>query len=92
MGNITNHVEVVDVSTPATFHRYTNNWKGCTQGWEWLPGLIPETIKKELPGLKNFYMIGQWVMPGGGITSALVMGRDITRIICKRDKKKFQVI
>jgi phytoene dehydrogenase-like protein len=92
LGNITNHVEVVDVSTPATFHRYTNNWKGCTQGWEWLPGLIPETLKKELPGLKNFYMIGQWVMPGGGVTSALVVARDITRIICKRDKKKFQVI
>lgn len=90
-GNITNHVEVVDVSTPATFYRYTNNWKGSIQGWDWLPGAIPETIKKELPGLKGFYMIGQWVMPGGGVTSALITGRDIARIICKRDKKKFQV-
>ena len=81
---------MVDVSTPATFHRYTNNWRGSTQGWEWLPGMIPETIKKELPGLKHFYMIGQWVMPGGGVTSGLVMGRDIARIICKRDKQKFQ--
>jgi phytoene dehydrogenase-like protein len=53
--------------------------------------LIPETIKKELPGLEGFYMIGQWVMPGGGVTSTPITGRDITRIICKRDKKKFQV-
>jgi phytoene dehydrogenase-like protein len=90
LGNITSHVEVMDISTPATFHRYTNNWKGCTQGWEWLPGLIPETLKKELSGLRNFFMIGQWVMPGGGVTSALLMGRDITRIICSRDRKKFQ--
>jgi len=90
LGNITPHVEVIDVATPDTFHRYTNNWKGCTQGWEWLPGLIPETIKKELPGLKGFYMIGQWVMPGGGVSTALITGRDIVRIICKRDKKKFQ--
>ena len=89
LGNIKANVEAVDVATPATFHRYTNNWKGCTQGWEWLPGLIPETIRKDLPGLAGFYMIGQWVMPGGGVTSALVLGRDIAQIICKSDKKKF---
>lgn len=42
-------------------------------------------------GCGNFFMIGQWVMPGGGVTSALLMGRDITRIIRSRDRKKFQV-
>lgn len=90
LGNIAAHVEAVDISTPATFHRYTNNWKGCIQGWEWLPGLIPEVGKKVLPGLKHFYMIGQWILPGGGVTPALTMGRDITRIICKKDRKKFR--
>jgi len=90
LGNIANNVEVIDVVTPETFKRYTNNWQGSIQGWDWLPGLIPETIKKELPNLKNFYMIGQWVMPGGGVSSALTMGRDITRIICKKDRKKFK--
>ena len=90
LGNVAKHVEVVDVATPATFVRYTNNWKGSIQGWDWLPGLIPETIKKELPGLKKFYMIGQWVMPGGGVTSGLTMGRDLARIICARDHRKFQ--
>ncbi|HWQ45479.1 MAG TPA: NAD(P)/FAD-dependent oxidoreductase, partial [Longilinea sp.] len=88
-GNIKKHVEVVDVATPATFLRYTNNWKGSTEGWDWLPGLIPETIKKELPGLKGFYMIGQWTMPGGGIPTAQVAGRDIARILCHKDHKKF---
>ena len=92
LGNIKENVDAIDVATPATFYRYTNNWKGSTQGWEWLPGLIPKTIKKELPGLEHFYMIGQWVMPGGGVASALVMGRDIARIICKNDKKIFETI
>jgi phytoene dehydrogenase-like protein len=91
-GDIAKKLEVVDVATPSTFHRYTNNWMGSTQGWEWLPGLIPETLKKELPGLKNFYMIGQWTMPGGGVSTAFQTGRDITRIICKKDKKKFRTI
>lgn len=91
LGNIKNCLEVVDVSTPATFIRYTNNWRGSTQGWDWLPGLIPETIKKTLPGLQNFYMVGQWVTPGGGVPTAFICGRDITRIICKQDRKEFEV-
>jgi phytoene dehydrogenase-like protein len=90
-GNIKNHVDVVDVATPATFIRYTNNWKGSTEGWDWLPGLIPETIKKDLPGLKGFYMIGQWTMPGGGVSTAQTAGRDIARILCHKEHKKFVI-
>ena len=92
LGNIKDQVEVIDVSTPATFIRYTHNWKGSTQGWDWLPGLIPETMQKTLPKLKKFYMIGQWVSPGGGVSSAFVSGRDVSRIICKKDRKKFQTV
>jgi len=90
-GNIINKVEVIDVATPATFNRYTNNWKGSTQGWEWVPSGIPEFIEKNLPGLKKFYLIGQWTVPGGGVSSAFISGRDVTRIICKKDNRKFQV-
>lgn len=89
-GNIIGNVDMVDVATPATFQRYTNNWLGSTQGWNWLPSLIPEFIKKELPGLRNFYLIGQWVVPGGGVSSAFITGRDVTQVICKKDKTKFQ--
>ncbi|GAI45723.1 unnamed protein product, partial [marine sediment metagenome] len=28
LGNIKNNIDVIDVATPATFKRYTNNWKG----------------------------------------------------------------
>ena len=63
---------------------------GSTQGWIWGPKLIPEFISKELPGLKNFYMIGQWVIPGGGVSTAFTSGRDIAQIICKKDNKKFR--
>ncbi len=92
LGNIKEYVDVVDVATPATFIRYTRNWRGSTQGWVWLPGLIPETMSKTLPGLKNFYMVGQWVSPGGGVSAAFVSGRDLTRIICKRERVKFVTV
>jgi phytoene dehydrogenase-like protein len=89
IGDIKKNVEVIDVATPATFSRYTNNWKGSYEGWLPGPGALTYKIKKELPGLKNFYMIGQWVEPGGGLPSAITSGRGVTQIICKKDRKRF---
>ena len=89
-GNIRSTLEVVDVSTPATVIRYTNNWKGSLEGWMLSPklGLNPQ-MKKVLPGLNNFYMAGQWVQPGGGLPSGILSGRHVTQIICKEDRKTF---
>ncbi len=47
-------------------------------------------MKKTLPGLENFYMIGQWVEPGGGLPTALRSGRCVAQVICKKDKKNFK--
>jgi phytoene dehydrogenase-like protein len=73
------HIEVIDVATPATFDRYTGNWKGSFEGWL----LSPENTKlagmagmpRTLPGLSNFVMAGQWVWPGGGLPSGVLTGR-----------------
>ena len=46
-------------------------------------------MSKTLPGLENFYMIGQWVEPGGGVPTAAMSGRNVMQIICKRDKRPF---
>jgi phytoene dehydrogenase-like protein len=89
IGNIKSNIEEIDVSTPATVIRYTNNWKGSYEGW--LPSKQTgfQGLKKTLPGLDNFYMIGQWVEIGGGVPTALLSGRNVAQIICKKDKKKF---
>ena len=50
---------------------------------------LGNSIDKTLPGLDGFYMIGQWVEPGGGLPPAAQSGRNVTQIICKRDKRKF---
>jgi len=91
LGNIKTNLEVMDVSTPATFSRYTNNHNGSIQGWEWLPGLIPEHMKNNLPGLKKFRMTGQWIMPGGGVAGVFINARDLARIICAKNGMRFQV-
>jgi phytoene dehydrogenase-like protein len=91
-GNIRSTLEVADVSTPASIVRYTNNWKGSFEGWHPGPEAIMVRMKKTLPGLKNFYMIGQWVEPGGGLPPAIMSGRNVAQMICKKDKKKFTAL
>ncbi len=82
-------IEVMDVSTPATVIRYTGNWKGSMEGWLLSPhcryGLLPNT----LPGLARFYMVGQWVMPGGGLPSGLMTARSAIHAICEKDRIPF---
>ncbi len=88
-GNIKSNIEAVDVSTPASIIRYTNNWKGSFEGWQPGPGTLMLRMDKTLPGFRNFYMIGQWVEPGGGLPPSILSGRNVTQIICKKDRKKF---
>ncbi|MFC2001027.1 FAD-dependent oxidoreductase [Chloroflexota bacterium] len=89
-GNVKSNVEMIDVSTPSTVIRYTNNWKGSFEGWLLTPKVGGfKSMRKTLPGLGNFYMAGQWVEPGGGLPSAMMSGRNVAQLICKQDKKKF---
>lgn len=88
-GNIKSNIEVTDVATPASLIRYTNNWKGSFEGWQPGRGTMMLRIDKTLPGLNDFFMIGQWVQPGGGLPPAIMSGRNVAQIICKKDKKKF---
>ena len=67
---ISNLVEVTDVATPLTFERYTGNWKGSFEGWLLTPDnykVLMKPMSQTVPGLKNFYMCGQWIEPGGGL-------------------------
>jgi phytoene dehydrogenase-like protein len=83
-------VEMIDVATPVTFERYTGNWKGSYEGWQLTPDTVTMTMEKTLPGLANFYMAGQWVMPGGGLPSGAMTGRYVTQLICRKDGIKFK--
>jgi len=78
-------IETADVSTPATVIRYTGNWKGTMEGWLVEPGASFKPLPNTLPGLDRFLMVGQWVMPGGGLPSGPVSARPAVKAICKRD-------
>ena len=82
-------VETIDVSTPATVIRYTGNWRGSMEGWLPTPKTGFRALPGVLPGLKDFYMVGQWVSPGGGLPSGLMGGRSVAKRICRDNGVKF---
>lgn len=86
---ITASVEMTDIATPYTTWRYTLNHKGAFMGWVPTPKALRTLFPKTLPGLENFYMAGQWIMPGGGVPPCLYSGRHVIQIQCQRDGKKF---
>jgi len=86
---LSGQVEMTDVATPMTWVRYTGNWKGSYEGWIEMSLGLGSSMDKTLPGLDGFYMIGQWVEPGGGLPTVAQSGRNVIQIMCKQDKKKF---
>jgi len=87
-------VEVIDVATPLSYERYTGNWQGSTCGWlltRQTMALNILGIGKTLPGLKNFYMAGQWVEPGGTLSLAAVSARNVIQMICRSTGRTFGV-
>jgi len=88
---LSSDVEVVDVATPATWHRITGTWRGSPAGWLPSPRTLSIRLKKTLPGLYDCYMVGQWVEPGGGLPSVVMSARQVLERICKEDEKRFRV-
>ncbi len=86
-------VEAVDVATPITYERYTGNWRGAFAGWAMttrkMRMMMGGAMRKTLPGLGNFYMVGQWVEPGGNVQLAAASGRDAIKDICRLDRRPF---
>jgi phytoene dehydrogenase-like protein len=81
-------VEMVDVSTPVTFERYTGNLKGSPLGWLMTAKTMNMRMSKTLPGLDGFYQIGTWVL-GGSLPGAVTSGRHMAQILCHKDRKPF---
>jgi len=91
-GDIKGNIEMADVSTPVTFRNFSGNWKGSFEGWLLTPETGFQALPHTLPGLRNFYMCGQWVAIGGGLPGVLNSARDTAQIICSDDGIPFRIV
>jgi phytoene dehydrogenase-like protein len=88
-GGIKENVEMIDVVTPATYIRYTNNWTGGQISWKGSRETFGKPTTWQIKGLKDFYMTGQWAGISGGLNNVIMMGNHLTQIICKNEKRRF---
>jgi phytoene dehydrogenase-like protein len=84
---ISEDIEITDIATPVTWERYTANWQGSYEGWMPTLKTFGVTLPKKLPGLKNFYMTGQWIFPGGGVPMCMAQGKQIIKLVMKEKSK-----
>ncbi len=86
---LTKQVEEVDVATPLTYERYAGLWRGSYEGWLPTSKTVGQAMRTTLPGLQNFSMVGQWVLPGGGLPTVAQTGRAMIQAICEQDGSTF---
>jgi phytoene dehydrogenase-like protein len=88
-----NKIEDVDVVTAISVEHWTGSYHGY-QAWgapkEYDAIVRKNGVSKTLPGLKNFYMVGQWAGGAIGLNTVCLMGRNLVRELCKRDNRKFK--
>lgn len=81
------NIEVCELATPATYHRYTGNMRGSSQGWTPQQDITKRiAVRSTLPGLEGFVMAGQWVEAGGGVPVALITARRAAEEVRKNGK------
>jgi phytoene dehydrogenase-like protein len=87
-------IEVVDVATPVTVERFTGNYHGY-QAWG-VPDAgfigIMQGLCKTLPGLENFYMVGQWARASVGVSTVAGAARKLIEALCKRGGERFVTV
>jgi phytoene dehydrogenase-like protein len=83
-------VEVIDVATPLTTLHITGNGHGYHAPVTAMVRALftGRKLSQTLPGLRHFYMVGQWA-GNSSIPMVAAMGRDVVRAICRVDRRPF---
>ncbi|MEG0845903.1 MAG: FAD-dependent oxidoreductase [Niameybacter sp.] len=72
--HLSQHIKVMELGTPCTMKRYTNNSQGAVYGWEQSVGQGGfKRVSFKTP-LHNALLAGAWSNPGGGFEGAIVSG------------------
>lgn len=87
---ISSAIEVCDIATPLTDVNYTGVWKGAYEGFMPSSKNLMSNLDPVIPGLKKFYMAGQWLFPGGGLPPAGQSGKWAIQYICRDEGLNFK--
>jgi len=72
--DLENHIEFIDVATPATYEKFTHNVHGATSAWSWNPKkkFYENLLKTHIDTpVKNLLIGSCWAMQMGGVPGAV---------------------
>jgi len=67
------HAEVLELATPVTIERFTENRGGAYVGWRYSADQVSAQIPQQSP-VANLFLCGHWVEPGGGVSNVMSGG------------------
>ncbi len=87
------HIEVLDIATPLTYMRYTDNRNGAIMGFRPSFRNIRNRIAHYTTPVKNLFIGSQWAELGGGIPNAVKTGMNSALLIIKHEAPEvFKII
>lgn len=89
---VKDHIKVVELGTPHTMKRYTNNTDGAVYGWKQdvnQGGFNRLSMKSDF---SNVYLAGSWTNPGGGFEGAITGGILTAERILKDEENNIKKI
>jgi phytoene dehydrogenase-like protein len=79
---ISEHIESMEVATPLTFKRYTQNYNGAIYGWaNTVSQGTPLNRMKQKTPIKNLYLSSAWTFPGEGQLGVMMSGCRLGRML-----------
>ena len=85
-------LKCIDCFTPKTLNRYTNASRGSYMAFLFTHKKGMFRHNGTVPGLKNFYLTGQWMQAPGGLPLAMTSGMFTIQRICKKEKLSYTFV
>jgi prolycopene isomerase len=73
--DLESHIEVLELATPITIERFTENRGGSYVGWKYSAEQAQSHFPQESP-VANLFLCGHWVAPGGGVSNVMTGGNN----------------
>ncbi len=80
------HITLLDIATPITHWRYTNNYQGSIMGAKATARNFRNGVSGYYTPIKNMIVGGQWAENGGGVPIAVRAGFNSALLILKRER------
>ncbi|HEX5758319.1 MAG TPA: NAD(P)/FAD-dependent oxidoreductase [Thermoanaerobaculia bacterium] len=74
-------IAVASSASARTSWRFTRNHQGSMLGWEMSPEQLGEARPAIAGPVRNLFLVGHWVRPGGGITPVIVSAEQAAQAI-----------